>query len=233
MSQENLNKAIELTKKNQPNVAVVFDLDSTLFCMKYRTQAIIKDYIKKDHPPALKKQLQNIKVTEKDWSVREILKRHRLDQERELLIQLETFWRDSFFRNDYLHHDQPYNKSIQFVKHLDQLGGTVFYLTARNKLHMEEGTLKTLQKYDCPLKTKEHLILKSNKEEQDAEYKKEKLQKLSQQFQTILFFENEPVVLNLIDQTLQNIHLFWIDSTHSRQQEPPKKALPISIEYEF
>ena len=236
MSQKNLYRAIDLTKENQPDVALVFDLDSTLFCMKYRTQAIIKDCIQKDpfiSQSPLKGKIQEIQVKERDWSIKEILKRYDLDKNEEILQRIETFWRESFFINHYLHHDQPYKGSLAFVTHLASLGGNIFYLTARNRPHMEEGTLKTLKKYNFPLKTKEHLILKPHKEESDAEYKKAELQKLSQKFKTILFFENEPVILNHIYQTLKNIHLFWMDSTHSRREEPPKSALPIFIKYEF
>ncbi len=236
MSQKNLQKAIELTKKNQPNVAIVFDLDSTLFCMKYRTQAIINDYIQQDSfvaQSSLREKMQSIEVTKKDWSIEEILKRYDLDKNEQLLKRLAVFWRKTFFTNDYLHYDQPYSGSIPFVKHLNDLGGIIFYLTARNLQNMEEGTLSTLKKYNCPLKTKEHLILKSNREQSDAEYKTEELKKLSQQFKTILFFENEPVILNLVNQTLKDIHLFWMNSTHSGKANPPKIALPISTEYEF
>ena len=236
MSQKNLQKAIELTKKNQPNVALIFDLDSTLFCMKHRTQAIIKDYLQKDPfvaQSSLKEKMQEIQVTEKDWSIKEILAKYDLDKEEDLLKRMEIFWRQCFFTNDYLHHDQPYKGSVSFVNHLNALGGSVYYLTARNRTNMGEGTLKTLKKYNCPLKTESHLILKPDKELSDADYKKHELEKLSQQFKTVLFFENEPVILNLINQTLQNIHLFWINSTHSRREEPPKKALSLSVNYEF
>ncbi|MGI9549526.1 MAG: HAD family acid phosphatase [Bdellovibrionales bacterium] len=234
MSQKALQKVLETLQKGGSDVACIFDLDSTLFCTKYRTQAIIEAYIKAcsfDQDPSLKKQLQNIEVTKRDWSIRDILKRYNLDQNHEVLNQLETFWRKKFFTNDYLHYDKPYKGAVEFVNKLHELGATLFYLTARKEMFMLQGTLKTLKKYNFPLKTDKHLLLKVDREQLDAEYKKEKLQKISQSYKTLLFFENEPVILNLIAKSLKEIELYWMDSTHSGKETPPEKAIPISMDY--
>jgi len=231
-----LQKAIQLTKKHSPNIALVFDLDSTLFCMKYRTQAIIKDYIQKDSfvtESNLVEQMQSIQVTERDWSIQEILKNYDLDQNQELLKRLESFWRQCFFTNDYLHYDQPYTNSIAFVQHLYQLGGMIFYLTARKAHKMKTGTVNTLKKYQFPLSNEQNLILKNQSQLSDAEYKTKELQKISKHFKTILFFENEPVILNQVKEQLAHIYLFWMNSTHSRKETAPKTALPITMEYNF
>ena len=231
---ENLKKAIELIKKHRFHVAAVFDLDSTLFCMKYRTEAIIKTFIKNNNHELSSETvsfISKLTVTERDWSVEEILARNGVSSENPLVKTLYKHWRKYFFKDDFLYLDRPYPGGAEYINLLKEQGTSIFYLTGRNKSTMLSGSLNSLKKWNFPLEQASHLILKEDTTGEDSLYKMNELKRIQNEFKTVLFFENEPVILNVIAKELPQIKLFWMDSTHSRKQSPPKKALTIPMDY--
>ena len=236
-SQANFKKVIEIAKQKREKSLFVFDVDSTLFCMKHRTQALIDSCLKNVvFCEKFKDQLEKIKtiqVTETDWSIPEIMSRYGFHLEEEIVTAVHKIWRKGFFSNDYLYLDRPYKDCVSFVQHISQLKAQVCYLTARNYHTMYEGTVQSLKQWNFPLKNESHLIMKKDSNSNDAGYKTDHLQSLSKKFDSILFFENEPVILNKVAQQLPQIHLFWMNSTHSRQEKPPKTALTLNMKYSF
>ena len=215
----------------------VFDIDSTLFCMKYRTQALIESCLQdinfcQKFEPHLKK-LKDIQVTETDWSVPEIMSRYGFHPEEEVVKAIHKTWRKGFFSNDYLHLDRPYTNCVNFVQSVSTLQTQVYYLTARTYKSMYEGTIQSLKHWKFPLKKESHLIMKTATEQDDSEYKTQYLKNLSQDFDITLFFENEPVILNKVAKQLPHIQLIWMDSTHSRRENPPNTALRLNMQYSF
>lgn len=234
MEDNHLQKAIQIVQKKTPSVVSVFDLDSTLFCMKYRTMAILKDSFKNLDsdlltPETLNK-LNKIEVTERDWAVSHILKKYDIN-DKKVLKFVTRFWSKQFHSGTYLHFDKPYLRAPEFVNHLQQLGSSIFYLTAREEF-MREASIKSLHQWNFPLETNEHLIMK-DADKSSEEYKKEALEHLYQKFSNVLFFENEPVILNFVYQHLKNVHLFWIDSTHSGEQTPMSQINRVPMDYPF
>ena len=231
---ENLRKAVEIVRQSQPSVAVVFDLDSTLFCMKYRTEAILKQSIEHKElnlSSEIVSIIEKLEVSERDWSVGDILSRYGVSSEDSTVEALYRYWRKYFFTNDFLHLDRPYNGAVKYVSFLKGEGATVFYLTARSEKQMKEGSLASLEKWGFPLETQSHLILKQDGAMKDSDYKMDELKFIQSRFQTVLFFENEPVVLNVVAERIPQIRLFWMDSVHSQKESPPKTALAISMNY--
>ena len=238
-SSKNLNQALSLAKKQKQDLVFVFDIDSSLLCMKYRTQAILKDVaqneeFKKNFPnEALI--LEKAQVTERTWSVSEVLEPKGIPPHHPCMDFIIEFWRKSFFSNDYLHHDKPYEGARKYLQKLEETGVSIYYLTARREDKMLEGTLKSLKAQNFPLKKREHLIMKKKEEKGvlDEDYKVFYLKELKKKFSKIFFFENEPVILNKASKLLPDVELFWVDSTHSRQATPPKSAYQIDMSWEF
>ena len=237
LPQVKFKEVIEITKTKKEKALFVFDIDSTLFCMKYRTQALIDSCLKStDFCKKFKAHLQKIKeieVTETDWSIPEIMGRYGFHHEEEIVTAIQAIWKKGFFSNDYLHLDQPYENCVSFIQYIAQLNAQIYYLTARNYNKMIEGTILSLKKWGFPLKNESHLIMKKDSDISDTDYKVSHLRHLSQNFDTTLFFENEPVILNRVAQALPNIQLFWMNSTHSRRESPPKTALTLNMKYSF
>ena len=232
--QKNLKKALQISNTKKQQAVFVFDIDSTLLCMKYRTQAIIdealqKDFLLKEFSQDSKK-LSQVKVTETDWSVVDILSRYGI-KDQKLLKKIESHWKKLFFSDKYLHLDQPYEGAVDFLNKLASQN-SIYYLTARNNDILRQGTLKSLKKWGFPLQEDCHLIMmKQSLKESDKEYKSKHLKILSKQFESVCFFENEPVILNQVNKILPHVHLFWMNSTHSRKETPPRKALTLSMDY--
>jgi len=236
LTKRNLKIALQIAQEKKEKSAFVFDMDSTLFCMTYRNQVILKEAFEecsfaKKIPTHLKK-FSNIQIKKTDWSVKEILSRYGKLEE-PFLQEIEKIWKKKFFSNDYLYLDQPYKGVLKFLKRLAKSSNHIYYLTARNWNKMSRGTFETIKKYKLPLKKDSHLIMKKDLKLKDADYKTKHLESLSKQFDTVCFFENEPVILNQVSKSLPEIHLFWINSTHSRRERAPKKALTLSMTYSF
>lgn len=234
---KNLKKAVQIAQQKKEQSFFVFDVDSTLLCMKYRTQAIIRDC---ENDPSFAKPfskhleaLQKVKVTERDWSVREVLYRYGFSKEMDLLLAVEKIWKKKFFSSEYLHLDQPYKGCTEFIQHISQQGVELYYLTARNHERTREGTIESFKKWNFPLKSENHLIMKKASESDltDAEYKVKHLKNMIKQTKTVVFFENEPLILNKSAKEVPEVRLFWMNSTHSRQAQPPKTALPLNMSY--
>lgn len=231
---DHLKKALKFAKQKERSL-FVFDLDSTLFCMKYRTQAIIDSCIREkefyDQFSNKIERIKKVKVTERDWSIKEIMSRYGFSPEEPCVLFMDKYWRKSFFRNTYLHLDRPYRGCVEFIERISSGNTVIFYLTARHHTTMLEGTIESLRKWQFYFGDEKKLIMKGNVDTEDAVYKTEKLKQLREKYKTILFFENEPVILNRVAREIPDIHLFWIDSTHSRRAEPPKTALALPIDY--
>ena len=231
---ENFKEAIQIAEQKKSRSLFVFDLDSTLFCMKYRTQAIIRDCLNDSHfCEQFAKHLPTIKkiiVTKRDWSVEEILSRYGFSKTEPLVLAIRKIWHQKFFINDYLNLDKPYKGCVQFIQHIAIQGAHITYLTARRHQTMREGTLQSLKYWNFPLEKEEQLIMKKT-EVEDSIYKVTHLKKLIKNYEVILLFENEPVILNRVAREIPQISLFWIDSTHSRKEQPPKRALTLSMKY--
>ena len=131
---QNLHKALNLAKEKKRENLFVFDLDSTLFCMKYRTEAIIKSSLK--NPDFQKnffqyiERIKKIEVTNRDWSIEEILTRYGFSPGEQIVTHLQKLWSNRFFTNNYLHLDKPYKGCVQFVNKVYEYGTEVIYLTA-------------------------------------------------------------------------------------------------------
>ena len=236
-SKNNFKKALLIAEREKEKSLFAFDLDSTLFCMKYRTQAILEDCRKNENfYSQFPKQIplvQKIKVTERDWSVTEIMSRYGFSSKSDCVLAMEKFWRERFFKNDYLHFDQPYKGCVHFINYISKFTPNIFYLTARNKASMFKGTCQSLKRWNFPFENEKKLIMKEDTETTDADYKTKELKKLSEKYKTLIFFDNEPVILNQVERSLPDIYLFWLDSTHSRRAKPPQTALPLSMDYSW
>lgn len=230
--QQSLKKALQISDEKKERAVFVFDIDSTLFCMKYRTQAIIdqalqEEFMLKEFSKYSKK-MSEVKVTETDWSIAEILSRYEI-RDKKLLKKMESYWRRIFFSDRYLHLDKPYEGATDFLNKLT--ASHIYYLTARNSKSLRQGTIKSLKEWGFPLQKESQLIMKENSDESDTNYKSRHLAVLSKPFESACFFENEPVILHQVNRTLPYIHLFWMNSAHSRRAKAPPKALPLSMTY--
>lgn len=223
------------TEAMDKKVAVVFDLDSTLFCVSPRIQHILR-LLSQDpefavtykEPSAI---LRNIEVIPTDWGVRTVLERTGMSATPELVRRVRSFWSRHFFSNHHLDKDIIYPGANDYVRHLHGLGARILYLTGRSDQAMRTGTLRALEKWGFPLDAEEDLYMKPLEVEKDEAFKAQVLMQMESQFDHIWFFENEPVIIEQVRRLVPMVHIVFVNSTHSGKGRPPTDLRTIGMSY--
>jgi hypothetical protein len=207
---------------------MVFDLDSTLFDVSPRIKKVLHHFAeapehRKLFPEACEI-LRNAETLRSDWGVKNAVIRAGLDKHHPDFHQaMKNFWLKTFFSNEYLEYDTPYEGAVEYVQELFKRGAEIVYLTGRDISRMGQGSRDVLLKWNFPLDNqKATLVLKPEKGMDDAEFKSDWFAQLPPgKFAKIWFFENEPVNVNLVRLKHQHVEIVFFDSTHSGKAEPP------------
>lgn len=231
-----LRQILDQAKKSR-GLDVVFDLDSTLFCVSTRTQAILR-HLSEDEDlkrlfPEPTSRLKNVRTDKMDWGLRAVLSREQIMATIDFFDQLRMKWSDLFFSSEFLLHDEPYVGAVEYVKALDAAGANVYYLTGRDRVRMGEGTLASLRQHGFPLLSESALHMKPDAKRHDADFKKDKLLELNFNPSTCWFFENEPVIINLVRRHLPDLPIVYMKSVHSGREEVGGGFPCIGMEYKW
>ncbi|WP_413580499.1 HAD family hydrolase [Bdellovibrio sp. HCB288] len=206
---------------------VVFDLDSTLFDVSPRIEMILKDFAADPHNQKLFPDqvalFGQIKMAHTDWGFTNALQRAGLDGHHPAFQDaVMQYWKSHFFSNDYLKYDKPIDGAIEYVQTVLKMGADIAYLTGRDVHRMEPGTTAQLKQWNLPLNDQAILYVKPDKTMDDAEYKTDWfLADARQNYAKVYFFDNEPVILNLMGKKCPHVESIFFDSTHSGKAEPP------------
>jgi hypothetical protein len=210
----------------------VFDLDSTLFGVSSRSQAILRDLVQepefRDRFPQAIEALSKIELSDRDWGIKKPLERLGLGEVPGLFRAAKDYWNQHFFSNHYLVHDRPYPGAIEFVTGLASKGVDIYYLTGRDEPNMREGTIEILKKWGFPTEGhEERLHMKPHKgHSMDEEYKSLRFKEILDGNEETWFFENEPVILHRVREDHPNVNIIYIDTVHSGRALAPE-GLPI------
>jgi phosphoserine phosphatase len=216
-------------------VAVVFDLDSTLFCVSPRTQAILRQLGNQEEfgtkHAELAETLKEIEVLPTDWGIRQALERAKAKGSHELLREIRNYWGQHFFANHFLDRDLIYPAANEYVRHLKRLGAEIIYLTGREDSRMREGTERMLKHWGFPLVSSSDLLMKPSEVQTDEGYKVTALKELISRYAYIWFIENEPLIINEVRASLPQIRIVFMNSVHSGKAEPPTDLPTIRMTY--
>jgi hypothetical protein len=231
------NPLIEVAEfvKTHSGVAVVFDLDSTLFCVSPRTQAILRQLGGQSEfggsYAEASEILRNIEVLPTDWGIRAALERTKVKGPVELFHKVRNYWRDHFFTNHFLEYDHIYPSANEYVRHLSDLGAEILYLTGRNDGSMRAGTIKALIKWGFPFFGESKLIMKPSDVQSDEGFKAGVLSELVKKYDHIWLFENEPVIIEQVRLATPQVHIVFVNSVHSGRSTPPTDLPSIGTNY--
>ena len=223
--------------KQDQKMACVFDLDSTLFNVSPRTQKILQDYghssLGHPHFSSQKEILKKIQILPTDWGIREALIRENVSAPLTFFEDVRRFWRQHFFSNEYLQFDRPYPGAVEFVDQISKAGIPIYYLTGRDRPDMHTGTVETLQKWGFPTEQIEgRLFMKPSKNySEDEDYKVQILTQFSTRYKTLYFFENEPVIINQVQKVLPDVNIIFMDTVHSRRENPPNDIVHLTGDF--
>ncbi len=214
-----------LTLKPSEQRVFVFDIDSTLYDVTPRNQQIVRHFgATQNLDSDLKNILLNFISLSEDWGIKPGLMRINKNNFKkyiteDLIKSIKAHWNTYFFSKDFLHLDQVYPGAVEFLQKLNKLA-PIYYLTGRDEPRMGHGTREQLTASNFPLSPhRNQLILKPDQSLLDHTYKVNELIKLQNQFEEIHFFENEPVILNAVQEKIPKINLYYIDSVNSGRAE--------------
>jgi hypothetical protein len=233
---EILEESRTALKKGRP-LDVIFDLDSTIFCVSGRTQAILRelagDLDLKGRFPEAARQLARLEATARDWGIRQILERAKVTATLDFFEALRNKWADRFFSSSHLHIDAPYPGALEFLRLLDEAGARIHYLTGRDSPRMGTGTLASIRQHGMPLKSANFLHMKPDSQRHDAEFKRDAITQILGPIRRGWFFENEPVIINLVRRHFPNLQIVFVDSVHSGREKAPGDLPVLHMSYEI
>jgi hypothetical protein len=220
------NKSVSsLLKLITPQTLVVLDIDSTLVQTHKRNEAILRNFAK-DSSHSKSSLFKQAECFPFEYGYFQALERLGITTEDTLVAEVSAYWRKYFFSNDYLHHDIPHDGALEFVELLNTKWIPHVYLTGRPQPQMWEGTVRVLNGLGFPVR-EEILHLKPQASDIDEQFKSLKMAEIKKTFSNVIFIDNEPKVLNKIDEDHPDIHLVFVDTCHSPNVVPPASSLKI------
>ncbi|MCY4443745.1 MAG: HAD family hydrolase [Proteobacteria bacterium] len=215
-------------KNTQPSVAVIFDLDSTLFNTKHRSTAIFQSFSRNlEHIQRfgnICQSMQQLGDTKEIYDPIEFLNHHiqpKISSPSILEKILRDYWRERFFHSDWLIHDKLYAGAKAFINKIyQQKHVAVVYLTARCEKALSRGTLTSLDHHQLPHPHKHNrvrLYLKPTTYTCDITYKGTYLKNIQNNFQKCIYIENEPGIVNMAVKQYPKIDSYLYASVHSGQ----------------
>ncbi|MBI4369042.1 MAG: hypothetical protein HY547_02315 [Elusimicrobia bacterium] len=216
---------IEKAASQGAHAIILLDIDDTLLLTAWRHARILKEFaadpdIAQRFNGELAK-LSRITPAQTRYLIKETA-RHAGVSHEGLLAELQRFWFERFFKNDYLMEDRPIEGAPGFCHRVLSAGGHLVYLTGRDET-MRQGTLAGLQKngFPVPDDKKIRLLLKPSFDTPDLEFKTQALQTIADQGEMIAGFDNEPVQINLFKDTFPSAAAILVDTRHSGKPIEP------------
>ncbi|HKA88248.1 MAG TPA: hypothetical protein VKE22_11300 [Haliangiales bacterium] len=199
----------------------IFDLDSTLFSTQQRNHTILLEFVAMvGAPQDLARAVATLGPADMGWNVIDDLKKRGFTHE-PTLQRLRSFWRDRFFRDEYLRHDLPLPGAVRYVCDLYAAGATIFYLTGRDEPGMGRGTRASLSSHGFPLAgDRIHLRLKPRFEDDDLAFKRRVLLEIRAAGDVVGVFENEPANANLFAEAFPAAQVVFLETVHSPNPPP-------------
>jgi hypothetical protein len=214
--------------------AVVFDLDGTLFDVNHRTFGIIAGWAKRpcptDFPQALYRRLQNLRLNDIGYSVKDSLHIMGFDTalppNAHACSILMKEWHKKFFdERFFVVHDKPFANAPEFVHSLEKLGCKILYLSGRSFQKMRAGTLEQLETHGFPT-TQTELCLKKDASQDDHLFKAEAFSDFMERFQIVANFENEYSNIAAMAELDANCRHVIVDAPHS-DKNIPRLSVPV------
>jgi hypothetical protein len=195
---------------------VVFDLDGTVMDNRPRTVAILREFARRcrHHDPELALRLEAARPHDLDYLLSDSLQ--RLGAYRaELLVEMQTFWRERFFADGHLNHDVAVPGSVDFARACHRAGACVVYLTGRDLPLMGMGTFASLRDLGFPIGVPAtQLVLKPHAETPDEAFKRALAPDLARIGRVVAVFDNEPANCNVMLAQYPDAYIVFVDTQH-------------------
>ncbi len=202
--------------------SAVFDLDGTLLDNRPRVAVILRElgeHWRTRHPAAAAR-LSDVRLDEIVYDTGENLERLGVDDPA-LRAEGVAFWKERFFTDHYIRHDDPLPGAVDFVTRLYRSGANIVYLTGRDLPNMALGTFASLRDRGFPIgQVGTTLVTKPDFETPDATFKREVAASLRRAGEVLAVFDNEPANCNLLLEAHPETVAVCVDSHHAPNPPP-------------
>ena len=194
-----LERIAEMNEQGTSTPTVVFDLDGTLFDNRPRTLQILMEYADemRGQYPDVAHALSSLDLERVQYLLSDTLRACGLTHA-DIVRDATTYWRDRFFSDDYMAHDEPLEGAVEYARACHDAGAIIVYLTGRDIPGMFLGTVASLRDHGFPVGLAGvELVLKPDATLPDEAFKRSALPTLSRVGEIVGFFDNEPANCNL------------------------------------
>ena len=210
--QQVLNEARERAKRGGEPLRLALDIDSTLVDVAPRIEAILNEFAqaKASEFPSETARLLGFRMQPEDYGFQKTLARLGLEKaSQEFYDTLHDFWASRFFSNEYLHHDRPYEGSVEFVLEAAR-SAQITYLTGRDVDRMRIGTIKSFSRLGFPVAgPRIEFALKPHRDLEDAAFKRDFLRNTPG---PTWFFDNEPENICRVVEACPHVRVVFFES---------------------
>lgn len=207
---------------------VIFDLDSTLYDLSLRVTAILAYYAANEAPrfPVECAKLKDVVIQPGDWGLDRPFARVGITRRThpEFWKDVHAHWARGFFSNQFLDRDFPLPGAVEYVHRLRRRDAHVLYLTGRDTKRMGEGTALSLRETGFPLDEAARLHLKPHHGLDDAQFKADVIAGLTEEYDRVWLFENEPVNINAVRKRTPSVEIVYVETCHSGLEEVTKEV---------
>lgn len=210
--------------------AAVFDLDGTVFEVKYRSLGILSEWLTKTELTPFSenvvKSLRAIDFKTMGYDLESAFANMGLfltDPEVAAVYEsAQAFWKQRFFDGgSLLEYDEPVPGAAAFLKRVQDIGVRVLYLSGRHTKRMRDNTILQLKRHGMPVDDTT-LKLKESPREKDTVYKPRAFRELADRWHVLANFENEYVNLHaMLVNRPEPIVPVIVDTPHSAVPVPP------------
>lgn len=210
---------------------ILFDLDGTLFDNGPRTWQILYEFALSSGRHALAHQVTQLPKVLLPYSLAEVLALMGVT-DADLQQQAIAFWKDRFFRDEYIVYDEPTPGAIQFCAQAWDAGATLVYFSGRDAPNMLVGTAQSLRTHHFPVGLARTVItLKERFEKEDLVFKQEALEFLSTLGTVVASFDNEPINCNMFHERFPQAHTVALATSHAPNPAPLHPSVKIMADF--
>lgn len=228
-----ITRSAQRSGRHRPTL--VFDLDSTLFEVRGRTLAIVREFFRAngEHSSDWQEWIRRFAPQDLAYSLEETWRVGGKDPLAagvpQLLAQLRAYWDKRFFSDHYLAHDFPFPGARHYVRVHWGMGAKIVYLTGRDGPRMGRGTVAQLRHWGFPVCDRSaQLVMKPERTQDDTEFKSDYLRELRTRESVLAIFDNEPAHFAQFEKQIPDAILVFCHTTCSvKPADPVKKIFKI------
>lgn len=200
--------------------AMIFDVDDTLFRTAPRSLALVREWLASEAGAPWAEACLAIALDHVGYGIEDCLLAAGVPPA--AVDDAKAYWAERFFTGDYLHHDTPYERAVDYVQALHRAGVHVVYLTGRWSA-MRAATEAALVGAGFPWDEAggtTRLVTKPTVCADDLAYKRGELVALAEAYEVIGCIDNEPKNVNMFRSLLPTALSIHLAKPHSKDPPP-------------